>query len=819
METGIDASHILRFATDSADFLISYVDRDLVYRYANRAYEAWFGFPSADICGRTMGDILGDEAVESLKPYIGRALQGERITYETDIVYKHSGPRHVRASYVPDIRDDGRVVGFAVLVSDVTEQRRDQEAQKFLVAASDALAASLDYEVTLSKVAELAVDSIADWCVVSMREGATKSRRIALAHRDPERVQWALELETKYPADPNALTGEPQVLRTGEPELYSTIPKDLLKRAAKDDEHLRLIEEAQLESAMVVPILAGEEVLGAITFVSGTPGRFGESELKFAEDLAARSSLAIQNARLYQSAQTEIEERKSLNRRFRTLIEQSPLSIQTFDPSGLCTHANPAWEKLWGVSRDHLSDYNILNDEQLVRKGIMDDVQAAFLGETRKLPPIRYDPAETGKPGRPRWVEIIVYPVFTETGELEEVVLILQDLSAERAVQEELQTTQERFRLMVDSALDAVISINSEHEVLDWEGRAQEIFGYSREDAEGKKLYDLILPEEYVQPHRDGMRHYLETGDGPILNSTVEIEAVRKSGERFPVELAIAVVRDRDTPTFTAFIRDITDRKVAESALRESQAQYQALAAELEQRVHQRTQQLEQANRELEAFSYSVSHDLRAPLRTISSFAQLLSIEQEERLDDEGKDNLKRILDAGKRMSKLIDDLLQYARLSRVELKLDVVDLSALAESVVQDLRQKFPERSVDVRVDPEMTVHGDISLLRVALENLLENAWKFTSKSAQQAIHVGHYREADAQIYFVRDSGAGFDMKYSNKLFKPFERLHGDVDYPGTGIGLVNVQRIIQRHGGRMWAEAALGKGATFFFTFARAK
>jgi signal transduction histidine kinase len=250
------------------------------------------------------------------------------------------------------------------------------------------------------------------------------------------------------------------------------------------------------------------------------------------------------------------------------------------------------------------------------------------------------------------------------------------------------------------------------------------------------------------------------------------------------------------------------------SELQASTRELDRLNETLEKRVRDRTDQLEESNRQLEAFSYSVSHDLRAPLRAIDGFSQAL-------IEDHGKDvsegvhaYLSRIRGATLRMSQLIDDLLNLSRISRKVLSPEEVDLSAMGRQVLADLAQREPARKVRVEVWDGMVVHADARLLRVALENLLGNAWKFTGRTADAHIEFGILRDRDASTWFVRDNGAGFDMRYAEKLFDAFQRLHGADEFPGTGIGLATVQRIVHRHGGRIWAHSEPNRGTTFYFT-----
>lgn len=239
------------------------------------------------------------------------------------------------------------------------------------------------------------------------------------------------------------------------------------------------------------------------------------------------------------------------------------------------------------------------------------------------------------------------------------------------------------------------------------------------------------------------------------------------------------------------------------------------LKAQLEQSVNERTAELQVANRELEAFSYSVSHDLRAPLRAIDGFSQVLIEDYADQLDEQGKKYLGRVRLATQRMGYLIDDMLTLSRLTRAEMRRESVDLSAIAAEVLADLQRTDPERKVECRIESGLVAKGDAQLLRVALVNLLGNAWKFTGKTTNPRIEFGVNRsDTGAMEFFVRDNGAGFDMAYAEKLFGVFQRLHPASDFPGTGIGLVTVQRILHRHGGTVRGVGTPDQGATFYFT-----
>ncbi|SPE60215.1 Multi-sensor signal transduction histidine kinase [Verrucomicrobia bacterium] len=249
------------------------------------------------------------------------------------------------------------------------------------------------------------------------------------------------------------------------------------------------------------------------------------------------------------------------------------------------------------------------------------------------------------------------------------------------------------------------------------------------------------------------------------------------------------------------------------------QQQAEASIRRLNADLEQQSAQLKNANRELEAFSYSVSHDLRSPLRAIEGFSSALEEDCGERLGPQGQEDLQRVRAAAKRMSELIEDLLALARVTRAELRHAQVDLSNLAQGIVVDLKKAEPERRVELSIAPQVVVEADASLMRVALENLLSNAWKFTGRVEHARIEFGATVKESESVYYVRDNGAGFDMAFAGRLFGAFQRLHPATEFKGTGVGLATVQRIIHRHGGRIWAESQVGQGATFLFTLPQAK
>ena len=282
------------------------------------------------------------------------------------------------------------------------------------------------------------------------------------------------------------------------------------------------------------------------------------------------------------------------------------------------------------------------------------------------------------------------------------------------------------------------------------------------------------------------------------------VEGVRADGTRFWASLtAVKQTDEKGAIYFDGVIGDVTARKRAEFEIRELNA-----------RLADQLTELTAVNKELEAFSYSVSHDLRAPLRSIDGFSRALIEDYYDRLDAQGRDYLERVSDASQRMSRLIDDLLLLSRITRAEMTKTSVDMSAMAREIIDDLRRADPQRAIECEIEAGLMVEADARLLRVALTNLLDNAWKFTSKTPVPKITVGRHVRENVDVYYVADNGAGFNMAYADKLFGVFQRLHSADEFPGTGVGLAIVQRVVHRHGGKLRVEAEIDRGASFFFT-----
>lgn len=399
------------------------------------------------------------------------------------------------------------------------------------------------------------------------------------------------------------------------------------------------------------------------------------------------------------------------------------------------------------------------------------------------------------------WFDVSAYP--TEGG----LAVYFQDITTKRSAAEQLRLLE----VSVSHLNDIVMITEAEPisapgpRILFVNEAFERYTGYSREEVMGKSPRILQGPKTQ-RAELDRIRAALEKPQ-PVR---AEVINYTKAGKEYWLELDIVPVADADgrVTHFVSIERDISERKRVEGEIL-------ALNTSLEARVQERTRELNAANLELEAFSYSVSHDLRSPLNTIDGFSQMLFKTNQQHLDDKGRHYLSRIRAGAHQMGALIDGLLSLAKISRDPLRVQDVDLSALSHQVVQECREREPERDVLIIIEENLQVMGDPTLLLVAMQNLIGNAWKYTSRQARASVEVACETVPGGEsVYVVRDNGAGFDVAYADKLFGAFQRLHSPSEFSGTGIGLANVKRVIERHGGRVWAEGRLNEGASFYFT-----
>lgn len=404
----------------------------------------------------------------------------------------------------------------------------------------------------------------------------------------------------------------------------------------------------------------------------------------------------------------------------------------------------------------------------------------------------------------PRLLHTKKLPFLEKDGQPQYILSISEDITDRKQVEEALRESKERYRQSVENSPNPIFSVNRIGLIQTWNRACEQIFQYGAVEVIGQTYQKLLWNPEDLPDIEAKVALVFQRQALPDVDLSYRC---KNGAQRFTVSRLYPLLDRGGQVEGCMFANtDITERKEAEKEIRR-------LNEELEQRVIERTAQLEAANKELETFAYSVSHDLRAPLRSIDGFSQMLVEDYGPILPEGGQDYLQRVRTASQRMGQLIDDLLQLSRLTRGQLQREPVALSPMVEEIVAELQRSEPERRAEFIIAPEVMATGDVRLLRVVLENLLNNAWKFTGKEAQAKIEFGFVHQNGHPTFYVRDNGAGFDMAYADKLFRPFQRLHGATEFEGTGIGLATVQRIIHRHGGRVWAEGAVDYGATFYF------
>jgi PAS domain S-box-containing protein len=378
-----------------------------------------------------------------------------------------------------------------------------------------------------------------------------------------------------------------------------------------------------------------------------------------------------------------------------------------------------------------------------------------------------------------------------------------KEIIQRKITEKELKLSEEKFSVAFHSQPDAILIAEMETgKIIEVNEGFHSLLGYTREESIGKTMAELKIWAIHA-----GQQKFagLLRKKGNILNHQGIFR--KKSDEIFPGLISSGMIRIRNKNCLLSVIKDISEQKKAEQEIH-------SLNINLERRVKERTAELQASNQELEAFAYSVSHDLRAPLRALNGFSEVLIGSYSQKLDEQGRHYLERILRATKDMGLLIDALLDLSRVTRQRMKREIINLSVISKSITEELKTLNPGRKISIRIEKNMPIEADASLMEIVMRNLISNAFKFTSKNEQTEIFIGRSDHDNESVFFVKDNGTGFDMAYANKLFEPFQRLHNKEEYPGSGIGLASVKRIITRHGGRVWAEAEEKRGATFYFT-----
>lgn len=718
---------------DALPVLISYVDADQRYKFANQAYKEWFGH---EVVGRKVADVVGEVAYEKLQPQIDAVLAGQTVEYESQVDLEGAGVRFISATYVPERNAEGSVQGFFALIQDISGRKREEEELRQWADAFENCAHGI------------ALDD-------------PSTNRIVLCNT-------AFALLHKARVD--------DIVGSGILGLYAPSDHDHVRRSvARADQ----VGHSQFEAHMIRRDGSTFPVQIDLVSVLGDDGEL-LYRVKTAQDISERKKAEQENANQA------------------NILQHINDAVITVDENLFIISWNSAAERMYGWKADEALGKK---GEDFLKTEFFNISRAEVLQGLRDTGEFSAEVTQLSRDGTRFFVETYTVAMPAVNGGFSQLISVNRDITQRKQAEADALESEARYHRVLDAMMEGCQIIG-----FDW----KYIYVNDIVAAQGRHTPDELLGRTMMEmyPGIENTELFL------VLQECMEKRTARRMENRFIFpdgnigwfELSIQPAREGIFILST----DITERKRSEDEIRE-------LNEKLEERVIERTAQLHAANKELEAFSYSVSHDLRAPLRAISGYAQILVEDYRPVLDEEGRRIFNVITDEARRMGELIDDLLAFSRLSRKEMQTSKVDMKMLAFSVFGELTTEEQRQRMDFSVGKLPSAIADPALLHQVWINLISNAIKFSSKKERSVIEVGTKRSEAELIYWVRDNGAGFDIQYVDKLFGVFQRLHSEDEFEGTGVGLAIVQRIVQRHGGRVWAEGTTGEGATFYFALPR--
>jgi PAS domain S-box-containing protein len=733
-------------------------------------------------CTDAKGERIPDEQMPGVRVAQGEHLDGFEMDWHT--------PKGIRSLILFADRLApmyGHPATCVLVFQDISERKRVEKAlesrlqQQAVVAQLGQRALSgIELSTLMDEVPILATQSLdVEYCKVLelLPDGKALLLRSGVGWH-PELVGHAtVGSETHSQAGYTLLSSQPVIV------------EDLRKETRFNGPPL--LHEHQVISGMSVIIHGKNRPFGVLGVHTTRKQKFSQDDINFLQAVANVLAIAIERKR----AEEALRESQELFERF---MSHAPVIAFIKDEQGRFLYVNSLLERTWNRPlADWLgkTDFDLFPAEQAQQ---WRDNDIAVLAEDKA---VQFLETSINQDRVQSWLSF-KFPFIDASGRRFLAGMSL-DISDRKRLEDELRQSEAKFRRLFDANIVGIIFPDLSGNILEANDAFLEMVGYTREDLRaGRVRWDTMTPPEYKPLDELSIEELRTSG----VCTPFEKEYIRKDGSRVPV-LLIGALLEGERERTVSFILDLSDRKQAEAEIRQ-------LNASLEQRVKERTAQLEAVNQELESFSYSVSHDLRAPLRHISGFVNLLQKHAPDTLDETSQRYLNIITQTTKQAGKLIDDLLSFSRMGRTEMRYTTVNMTPLIREVQRDIEQNIDGREIHWQIEELPQVPGDSSLLRLVLQNLMDNAVKYTSKRARANIEIGSTENKHEFVFFVRDNGVGFDMRYAHKLFGVFQRLHGTQEFDGTGIGLANVQRIIHRHGGRTWAEGVVEQGATFFFS-----
>jgi PAS domain S-box-containing protein len=846
----------------NASLALFIMDEDQHCTYMNPAAEELTGFSLSELRGKPLHDYIHHTRPDgSQYPLeecpIDQAFP-KNMRERGEEVFVHRDGHFYPVSFMASpILDDGKPVGTIIEVRDITEERRaaaEREQlledssrfaseQAFLGNASAVLASSLDHDVTLTTLTRLAVQELADWCAVDELMPDGSIRRIAVAHPDPDKVALAYALGEKYPPDPEASHGVSNVLRTGEAEMMEEIPEDLLRSAAQDEEHLRIIRELGLRSYIAVPLIARGQILGALSLVAAESGRtFGEREMKVARELARRAAVAIDNARLYresEEARIRLEEQaveleaqaEELQLQAQQLEEsQAELEAANEDLVAQIARAEAARKQaetatavldaffaaapLGAAFLDPDLRYRRINDTLAAIDGVQpEDVIGKTLPEVVPdfapiVEPLYRQVLSTGRPilnrelvgprrtedGPPGHYLVNYFPVRTGDDAVIGVGLVALDLTD----LEQARKREQVFAQVLEESRNEIYLFDSETLCFQQVNRgARENLGYTMDEL--RKMTPLDIKPDFEAPEFLKLVEPLRTGKKELLQFETVHE--RRDGSRYPVDVRLQLSDADERPVFVALIVDASERKAAEQEL--------VSAKDL----------AEQANQAKSQFLTVMSHELRTPLNAIIGYGDLLEAEVAGPLNEQQQQQLSRIKSGARSLLELINQILSLARIESgkeevIRAPVDIREVAFEAQTLIEALAAQKGLHLAGGLSDAPMPIVTDAGKVRQILLNLLGNAVKFTDEGEIGITLVR--RDAENIEIRVRDTGPGIAPDMHDRIFEPFvqvdfsqTRQHG-----GTGLGLAVSRELARLLGGNLSVESAPGEGSTFILS-----
>lgn len=782
------------------DGIITIDQRDLILSF-NQAAERMFGYDTASVLGQNIKMLMPEPYRSHHDGYLASYQQTGQprvIGIDRELLgERKDGSTFPIALMISEIRHENQTI-YIGRISDISARKQAEAAQArhnrmlgTIASATEALMREQSEAELMTRICRILVD-----------QGGFRMAWIGLIDPDGVRIRPVAEygFDEAYLAHVDIHCDDsPQgqgptgcAIRQG-----TTVINDDTETNERFAPWRERARAQGYRSSAATPLRVRGQVIGAVNVYSAETHAFGTDELAEIEKLTADLGYALERRQAEQAAH-------QAQQRLSNILKVSPVGIYETDAQGQCIFVNAQWCEIAHLTADQAMGQGWV-------EGLHPDdrpkVFAEWNAAIRENRPFTLEYRFGGPDKKITWVLGLAVASRDQQGQITGFIGTLTDITDVRTAEEALRESEARFKRALQGANDGLWDWNIQTGEAYYSPRWLSMLGYLEDELESNvSTWERLVHPDDLPQARERIQAFFEDNQHHL-----EIEFRMRHKANYWVHILGRGYLERDETgqplRLTGTHVDITQRKQAEAALR----RYQET---LEVRVEQRTSELKALNQELEAFSYSVSHDLRAPLRAVDGFSQALLEDCAAQLDETGRDYLQRIRSGAQHMGQLIDDLLKLSRVTRVPLLPESVDLTRMAREIARQLRDGEPGRDIRIDIADHLSCEGDPGLLRIVLENLLGNAWKYTSKSAAPHISFDAVQQGDETVFRLRDNGVGFDMAYAGKLFGAFQRLHHKRDFEGTGIGLATVARIVRRHHGRVWTEAEPGKGAVFYFT-----